>query len=199
MYVKTLGAMEPPKPPKRNRLIGGPTRILLERAVDGEVPDADFPVLVDEIRRVLGNVGQVSQLGRSFTWTAAAGSGGRSLEVVVTVRAGRTRIAIQENLKNLIGGIFGGIGGGMGGGGMGPILGVMIDGLGMGAVAAAIVVPGWLLLTFATARTSYYYATRRRARQLTELMDRLEVVARELVMPEVPALRHPARPALPQG
>jgi hypothetical protein len=198
MYVKTLSAVEPPEPPRRNPLLGGPTRIVFERVVDGEVPDADFPVLVDEIRRGLGNVGQVSQLGRSFTWNAAAGAGGRSLEVVVTVRAGRTRISIQENLKNLVGGIFGGIGGGMGGGGMGPILGVMVEGLGMGGAAAAIVIPGWLLLTYATARTSYFYAARRRARQLERLAHRLEIVARELVAPAPPALGSPARPALPQ-
>jgi hypothetical protein len=199
MYVKTLGAVEPPQPPKRNPLLGGPTRIVFERVVDGEVPDADFPVLVDEIRRGLGNVGQVSQLGRSFTWNAAAGAGGRSLEVVITVRAGRTRIAIQENLKNLVGGIFGGIGGGMGGGGMGPIIGVMVEGLGMGGAAAAFVIPGWLLLTYATARTSYFYAARRRARQLEQLVHRLEIVARELVAPDAGVLGNPARPGLPRG
>jgi serine/threonine protein kinase len=195
MYVKTLGALEPMEPPRRNRLIGGPTRVLIERIIEGEVPDAEFPVLVDEIRRVLGNVGQVSQLGRSFTWTAAGGSGGRMLEVVVAVRGGRTRIVIQEHLKNLIGGIFGGIGGGMGGGGMGPILGVMIDGLNMAGAAVAVAVPAWLLFTFATARTSYYYASRRRVRQLEKLIQRLDTVARELVGTP-PALEGPERPQL---
>jgi hypothetical protein len=169
---------------------------VFERVVDGEVPEAEFPVLVDEIRRVLGNVGQVSQLGRSFTWTSARGSGTRNLEVVVTIRGGRTRIGLQENLANLIGGIFGGIGGGMGGGGAGPILGLMLDGLRLGPASVAFVLPAWLLLTFATARTSYHYAARRRARQLEQLADRLEIVARELVTPP-PMLEGLGRPALP--
>jgi len=199
MYVKTLDAIEPPEPPKRNRLIGGPTRILMERVVDGEVPEAEYPVLVDEIRRVIGNVGQVSQLGRSFTWSTVRGSGTRNLEVVVTVRGGRTRISMQENLSNLIGGIFGGIGGGMGGGGMGPIIGIMLDGLGLGGGAVGVIMPLWLLTTFATARTVYHYSWRRRERQLLRLADRLEIVARELVVPVAPGLGNPAAPRLPAG
>jgi serine/threonine protein kinase len=186
----------PPEPPKRNRFIGGPTRLHIERVVGGEVADSDFPMLVDEIRRVVQNVGQVSQLGRSFTWTAA-GAASRMLEVVVSVRAGRTRITVQESLKNLIGGIFGGVGGGMGGGGMGPIIGIFAEGMGLGGAGVAIILPAWLLITFATARTSYYYAARSRQRQVERLADRLEIVARELVSPQ-PALDPPARPGLPR-
>jgi hypothetical protein len=185
----------PLEPPRKNWFLGGPTRILHERTVEGEVPETEFPVMVDEIRRVVGNVGQVAQLGRSFTWNAA-GAYGRMLEVVVSVRAGRTRIIIQESLKNLIGGIYGGIGGGMGGGGLGPMIGLMIDGLNLGGAAVAVVAPAWLLITYATARTSYYYATRRRGRQLATLADRLEAAARELVAADSGALGNPARPGL---
>jgi serine/threonine protein kinase len=197
--VRDATPVTPAAPPSRNRLIGGPTRLLYERVVEGEVADADFPVLVDEIRRVLSNVGQVSQLGRSFTWSATRGPSNRALEVVVAVRGGRTRITVQENLANLIGGIFGGIGGGMGGGGMGPLIGVMLDGLHMSPGVIGVVVPLWLLTTFATARTAYFYSTRRRARSLERLADRLEAVARELATPVPPALeRAPSRvPRLP--
>lgn len=97
-----------------NPWIGGPTRLLYERVVEVEVPESEFPVMVEEIRRGLGIVGQVSQLGRSFPWTGSRGN--REMEAAVSVREGRTRITVQENLRNLIGGIFGGIGGGMGGG-----------------------------------------------------------------------------------
>ena len=188
----------PAPPPKKNWFLGAPTRLLYERIVDGEVPDADFPLMVDEIRRALQNVGQVSQLGRSFAWTMSrSGASARSVEVVVTVRGGCTRITVQEPLNNLIGGIFGGIGGGMGGGGMGPIIGVLIEGVGMADAAVAAIIPLWLMVTFATARTAYYYAVRRRTRALVELADRLEALARDLALP-VPQLRSdPARPALP--
>src|SRR5207302_10732136 len=102
--------------------LGGPRTLLCERGVDGEVPDSEWLGMVDEIRRALNNVGQVSQFGRSFSWVATRrGASQRDLEVAVSVRGGHTRIAIRENLASLIGGIYGGIGGGMGGGGIGQI------------------------------------------------------------------------------
>jgi hypothetical protein len=177
----SLTALTMPKP---NRFIGGPTRLLYERLVDGEVPDAEFPIIVDEIRRLLGNVGQVSQLGRSFSWSTARGAGGgREIEVAVVVRGGQTRITIQERLGNLIGGIFGGIGGGMGGGGMGPIMGILFGGMHAPGVLAAVIVPLWLGLTYSIARTTYHYNAKRRTGELAQLADRLEALARQLVPP----------------
>jgi len=170
------------EPPSHNRLIGGPTRLLHQRIVRGELAEADYPVLVEEIRIILSEVGQVSQLGRSFTWTINKGtSSTRNVEIAVGVRNGQTRIIVQENLANLIGAIFGGIGGGMGGGGLGPMMGVMFGALGMPGAAAAIVVPAWLSIVYLTARTSYFYAYQRRDKKLKHLADRLADLTRELV------------------
>jgi serine/threonine protein kinase len=166
-----------------NPWLGGPTSLLYERVVEGEVPEVEFPVLVAEIRRVMRDVGQVSQLGPSFSWTAGGGAGSsrRDLQVAVTVRAGQTRIVIQEHLRNLIGGIFGGVGGGMGGGGMGPILGLGVDVLGIPGPAFALLIPAWLGITYATARAIYSRVSRKRERTLKELGDRLATVASEMV------------------
>lgn len=167
---------------RRNRWIGGPTRLLFERDVPGELPDTEWQALVDEIRRALGNVGQVSQFGRSFSWVAARrGAQMRDLEIAVSVRGGRTRITIQENLAGLVGATYGGIGGGMGGGGLGPLVGVLGGGLHLAPAAFLFIVPAWLVLTFATARTSYHYGTRRRERELEALADRLAALTRELI------------------
>jgi hypothetical protein len=178
--------------PKRNRWLGGPTSLTFERVVEGELPDTEWQVLVDEIRRSLRNVGQVSQFGRSFSWVATRrGSAQRDLEVSVSVRGGRTRITIQENLGALIGGIFGGIGGGMGGGAMGPILVTVVGALNIPS-ALALILPLWLATVFATARTAYHYSTQKRVRELTGVADRLAALVAELVS-ERPALRHSER------
>jgi hypothetical protein len=176
---------------QHNRWLGGPTALFLERVVEGEVPDAEFPTIVDEIRRELRNPGQVSQLGRSFSWLATRGaSTHRDLEVAVTVRGGRTRITIREHLGTLIGALYGGIGGGMGGGGLGPILGILGGALHFPPAAFALIVPAWLAATFATARGFYHHNSTKRAREAEALIDRLAELARELV----PA---PRRSALP--
>ena len=154
------------------------------------MPDAEFPVMVDEIRRLTRHPGQVSQLGRSFSWTSARGAGTtRNLEVAVAVRGGRTRISVREGLGPLIGGWFGGLGGGLGGGGLGPLLGILAGNV--GTVAAVMAVPFWLVGVFAVARTSYFYSVRRRQRELGRLADRLAALAQELVAAG-PALNAPA-------
>jgi serine/threonine protein kinase len=173
------------EPPKQNFLIGGPTRVLFERIVEGELDERDYSELVDEIRRCMKEVGQVSQIGRSFTWMLNKGSSGtRNVEIVVSVRPGKTRILVQENLNNLIGAVFGGIGGGMGGGGLGPMMGVMFGALGLPGVAAAFFVPAWLTIVYATARTSYHYAVQRRQKALSKVADRLAQLAEELIAQE---------------
>jgi serine/threonine protein kinase len=180
---------------KPNFWLGAPTRLMYERVVEGEVPDAEFPALVEEIRVTLNRPGQVSQLGRTFSWTSAGSPGStRAIEVSVAVRGGRTRISVREGLGSLIGGIYGGIGGGMGGGGMGPVIALFA---GWGAAAAVVaVIPFWLATTFSVARTSYHYAVRRRQRELQGLVDRLAQLAEELV-PKRPALDAPAQRLLP--
>ena len=179
----------PLEPLTRNPWINGPTSLVFERVVEGELPDSDWQVLVDEIRRVMRNAGQASQFGRSFSWVAARASAvPRDLVVAVSVRGGFTRITIQENLGQHIGAVFGGVGGGMGGGGLGPLLGILGGALHVAGPILAAMVPVWLGLTYATARTVYRRTTNRRAKELEGLADRLEQLVRELV---------PSRPRLP--
>jgi len=181
-----------PESIQSNPWVGGPTTIVIERVLDGELPDTEYSVIVDETRRLLKNVGQVSQLGRSFSWVASPGATRRSLELVVSVRGGRTRITVQENLAPLVGALFGGIGGGMGGGGMGPIIGIFVGALHFPGAAMAAIIPLWLGTTYVTARTAYHYSTKRRVQQMERLADRLAALARELI-PERQALPHPER------
>jgi serine/threonine protein kinase len=179
---KEVAQAPPAAPTPLHRLMGGPTRLRFDRVVDGELAESDYLVLVDEIRRTMQNVGQVSQLGRSFAWSMSrSGPGGRELEIAVTVRGGRTHITLQENLANLVGGIWGGVGGGMGGGGMGPIIGILVGAMSVAGEVIAVIVPAWLGLTYATARTSYRLTVRSRQRTLEGLADRLAAMTEELV------------------
>ena len=179
-------------PARHSRVIGGPTKILFERVVDGELPETEYSALVEEIRRVVGQVGMVSQLGRSFSWSTARGlASRRDLEVAVSVRGGRTRIAVQENLGQLAGAVFGGIGGGMGGGGMGPIMGIVMGALHAPALLP-VIVPLWLATTFVVARTVFSRTSRGRERELELLADRLAAIVRDVVAEQRPALRRPS-------
>ena len=179
---------------RTNPWVGGPMMIAIERIVDGEVPESEYPVMVDETRHMLQNVGQVSQLGRSFSWSASPGASQRKLEIVVSVRGGRTRITIQESLAPLIGAIFGGIGGGMGGGGVWPVIGLLVGALHVPPAFIGGIVPAWLATTYATARITYRHKSRKRVRELEALADRLAALALEL-MPARPVLRQPSPPS----
>jgi serine/threonine protein kinase len=149
---------------------------------EGELAETDFAVLVEEIRITLKEVGQVSQLGRSFSWVLNKGTQGtRNLEIAVGVRNGRTRIIIQENLNNLIGAVFGGIGGGLGGGGAGPIIGGLVGGQVLAPAALGFLIPAWLMVVYGVARTTYHYSVRRRSRELGGLADRLAALASDLI------------------
>jgi serine/threonine protein kinase len=163
-------------------IIGGPTRLLFERVVEGELPDAEFPTLVEEIQRGLQHVGLVSQLGRSFSWTMSRGaSTRRDVEVSVSVRGGHTRIIVRENLAPLIGATFGGIGGGLGGGGMGPFIGITVGALHLAPVAIVAIIPLWLSTVYGIARTVYGKSVGRRQTDFQKLTDRLAELTEELI------------------
>ena len=167
--------------------LGAPTYLLFERAVTGELPDTEFATLVEVMRAELGQVGQSGQLGRSFSWTTvrAAGSSGRDVQILVSVRGGSTRITVRENLGQLAGGIFGGVGGGVGGGGFGLVAGII--GGAMNAPQALIVaVPLWLAAVFSGTRSIYFHAVRARQAQLARLTENLAALAAELVPRRLP-------------
>ena len=170
-------------PNRTNPWVNGPTELYFETVIEGELPESEYAAVVEEIRRVMRNAGQVSQFGRSFSWTSRGKAIQRDLEVAVSVRRGQTRITIQENMSQLIGAVFGGIGGGMGGGGMGPIIGVGVGALHLVGAAVVAVIPVWLGITYVTARTVYGRISTRRRHKLEELLVRLRAIVEQLVEP----------------
>jgi len=160
--------------------LGRSAKIRIERVVEGEVPEDEYPVLIDEIRTTIGMIGHVSAFGRSLTWSSATpGQGtGRSVQINIIPRAGCTRIYIEEGLSEVAGGLFGGMFGGGGGGTVGIALGVGIDQLHaplLAAMAAIVGATSWYL----GARSIFVSLGNKRERALEGLADRLaEHVAR---------------------
>ncbi|MFI5235896.1 MAG: hypothetical protein ACHQXA_09310, partial [Gemmatimonadales bacterium] len=159
----------PVAPIKWSRVLGAPTTLLHEREIDGELPESEFPVLVEEIRRILQNVGQVSQLGRSFSWQVTHSAGmRRDMQVAVSVRSGKTKITVRENLA--------------------PVIGVTVGALNA-PLALIAVIPVWLGLTYLTARTFYQRNVAKRQYEFGQLADRLAELTAELVADQRRALR----------
>jgi serine/threonine protein kinase len=160
--------------------LGRRAKIRIERVVEGEVADDEYPVLVDEIRTTLGIIGMVSAFGRSLTWSTApqGQGGGRSVQIIIAPRAGYTRIHIEESLTEAAGGLFGGMFGGGGAATLGITLGVGIGELNapvIAVIAAAVGVSSW----YAGARSIFVALGNKRERQLADLADRLaEHIAR---------------------
>ena len=180
-------ALLPEQVAARSVIAGGPTRIVFERVVEGELAERDFALVVDDIRRIFQHSGMVNQLGRTFSWVMVrGGSPQRDVEVSVSVRKGQTRIIVREGLGILLGQVFGGIGGGLGGGGMGPFIGVTLGALHMSPAALLAIVPLWLATVYSIARATYHRASGKRERQLERAVDQVADAVHELIV-------HPSR------
>lgn len=143
---------------------------------------------MNEIREVFHTPGQVSQLGRSFTWAVSfGGPPWRDLGVSVTVRGGYTQITIRENLLQLLIPIagFGGAGVAIG---MSPVVEILRGAFDLSSLGGGVAPLAWVGAILAAARITYQFIAKRRARQLAGLADRLATQAQDLV------LRRPSAP-----
>jgi serine/threonine-protein kinase len=164
--------------PAYNPWLGARSTISYEAIVPGEMPERDFDLLVDSIRRALNDAGVVSQVGRSLTWTSADKS--RRIQATVLVRDGRTTIHVSERLRDLAGGLFGGIVGGGGGGTAGPVIGVALDALHMPWLLPALLT-GTVGTAYLIARTIFRRISRSRQSVLRQLTERMAEEARDSI------------------
>jgi len=179
--------------------LGAPTRLVFERVIDGEISVDEFEPLINEIRRTLGDNGVPSVLGRTLAWTSSYVGGrrrnnGRMVNVNIVSRSGVTTLRVEEELRNLAGGLFGGLVGGGGGGTTGISIGV-----GMGAFhSVGLAVAMWVAVAggfYTLARTIYSNIAIKREKQLRELTSRLE----EQITESVSLKAAPPAAALPSG
>lgn len=174
----------------KNAFLGDLTTLAFEAVVDGEMRERDFDLMIDIVRRALGDAGNVSAVGRSLSWSSADKQ--RKVQVSVLVRDGRTSIYVSERLKDLAGGLFGGIMGGGGGGMIGPSMGMGIEGLGSPLAAVGIGL-GFVGLAYTIARTIFTRIVRKRRETLQGLTEKLAEQARRSVAPVLSSSRDTRR------
>jgi hypothetical protein len=196
-----LGLDQPSTAIRPNPWIGSPTRIVFERAVDGEIPIEEFEPLIAEVRRTFGDNGVPSVLGRSLAWSSSVSGGrrrarGRQIDVSVVVRGGLTTVRVEEELGNTAGALFGGLVGGGGGGSTGISIGI-----GLGAFhSAPLAFMLWVTVAggfYTLARTIYGNIVAKRELQLRQLADRLEEQVTAAVVTPPAQVRGGAMPRLP--
>ncbi|MFN8667023.1 MAG: serine/threonine-protein kinase [Gemmatimonadaceae bacterium] len=165
-----------------NALAGARTKLEFEAIVDGELSDLDLEDVADEIRRSVGDVGNVNTIGRSVTWTSyASPTSQRKLQLSVSTRGGRTVIRGFEDLSQMSGGIFGGITGGVGGG-----VGGVSFGITMGVTKGAFLIAGPIFAgvvagAYGLARTIFIRMSRNRERMLRTAVERVAQRVRECI------------------
>jgi len=172
---------------KPNLAAGAPTVLEFEVVIDGEMPDDDYDLMADHIRRATGDHGHMGSVGRSFSWRSSPDR--RFRDVSVLSRGGKTTIRVSEHLKRASGGIFGGIVGGVGGGtaGVWMAIGAATHNLPL-AFGLWIAAAG---TTYLTARGIFMITSNKRADELRALTETLATQARESIAA--------AKPKLPRG
>lgn len=158
---------------------GAPLRTELVLKVDGELGDESKELVVETLRRRFGRAGQVSNVGRSLTWSIEPTPTQTSRTVSVNVRSrnGKTVISLLERHESLAGGLFAGMGFGMGFGGGAAVVALLA--VFVSALLAVVVAPLWLLAVYALVRSIFASVTRARRADLYALMNSLQSIARE--------------------
>lgn len=165
-----------------NPLAGARTKLEFEAIVPGELSELDLEEVADEIAYRIGDVGTMSRSGRSATWTSLASPGSqRKLQLLVSVRNGRTVIRGFEDLTQLSGGIFGGITGGAGFGFGGATFGIT-----MAATQGALLLAGpafaaVLAGAYGTARLIFGRMSRTRERALRAVVEHVAARVQECI------------------
>ena len=174
---------------KPNPLLGGRTKIEMETSFDGELSEIGFEDVADEIRRALGDMVNVSAVGRTLTVTPTSIDGGgrnnrmRRMQIHLTSRNGRTTVRAFEDLSQLAAAMFMGIG--FGGSG---VVGSMSIGIVMSSTQngrlAGLVLGGIAITAVTVARVLFMRTARKREKQLHDVLQRVVVRGRASLQPD---------------
>ena len=167
--------------PESGWFLGAKPKIELQRIFDGEIAEADFEEVLEEIRLAMGEVGRINPtLGKSLSWNSlsyqnSAAGLGRLTHVMVTPKDGSTRIRMTESpgQHSVV------------------FLSLLVAAGVLSVAASGALVQGGLLQavpavvasifggTYLTLRTTFKRLIRRRYRLLTDLMEKVAGFARQ--------------------
>ncbi len=181
--VRPATPLPMPATPEQKRghwFFGAPMSLRVERVIDGELPESEFPVMVEGIRTSIGYVGHTSTLGKTLAWRTEGtpNQAGRFVNVMITPRGGKTRIYAEERIGGMTGGLFGGIMDGAGGGGMAPWVILGVEGL-ASPVAAVFLGAMWVGSMWGLARKIFTTQAEKKRTALQQMVDRLADYAAE--------------------
>jgi hypothetical protein len=165
--------------PMPGGVLGVRPKLGLHRRVGAEAAPADYGLLLEEIRSSLGEMGQLeATLDDSLAWSSRAGGTGRKAHVVVSPRAGETRLRISDDESSPPAFVLVPISAGSA-----VILGIVgaIVHSATGSDLLAALVGGSVSLTafgtsFWAVRSAFRRQVHRRYEQLRGLLDRLETI-----------------------
>ena len=81
---------------RSNRWLGGPTRIEIERTLQGELSESAIEEIAEVLRSRFDGPGRIERLGHTLSWytDVNARGGGRRVAVHFTRRDGKTRVRV---------------------------------------------------------------------------------------------------------
>lgn len=177
-----------------NFLLGARTKLEYVAAFDGELNSDDFEEIADEVRRALGEIVNVSAVGRTMTINTSIASGRqantRALQLNLTSRNGRTQVRVYEDLSNAATQWFAGLGLG-GGSAIFAMVGATVgNATHSGWLVGAAVISAVAGMT-ALCRTLYKRSVRKRDTQLKDILNRVIVRANSILDDKAKRLPRP--------
>jgi serine/threonine protein kinase len=158
--------------------LGSPVNVELEQLLAGELSQAAYDEIVDEIQASLSTQGMVDTRGKSLTWRTEKPVLGkaRAVQVRVTARGGQTRIQIQERLFEHAWTIFPTVWG-IGAGGVAVILSLV--GPEIGWTIASLATTVWAGGMYALSRSIFRGVARKKRHDLAQLGERIAGIVAE--------------------
>jgi serine/threonine-protein kinase len=167
-----------------NVFVGARTKLEYLAAFDGELSSDDFEEIADEVRRAMGEIVNVSAVGRTMTINTAIASGRqantRALQLNLTSRNGKTQVRIYEDLSNAAVQWFVGLGVGGGSAAL-AVAGAVVGNATNSAPLVVATVGVSLMAILGACRFMYGRSVRKRDAQLQDILRRVVAKSQQLL------------------